>query len=344
MNNGYDDNFATISFTIEDEIILKDISRDGYQFLGWFNNKNTKVTKIEVGTIGSFTLTAKWSPNKYNLTINVNDNNYGEIVSVTGDGYTGEEITVVAASKNKCLFDGWYHNGSFLSDELTYKFIMPASDYEIIATFFSTEKSYNISHGIIPWSINRSEYHVTYGIYPQTIVDDVELLEALNAIQSPESNGWYLLNDAYYAKKVAYAYNSSMKFSNDELVVTGNTYWFKCEPLRWTMVTGTTYNNGWIADNIIDGRQFDTQSSTTYSSSEIRDWLRSEFINTAFQFNATNLSIVDSQLGDKATLVTSEYRNSKQAVVGTGAEGVSSGGQHAKHEDPYRTGDEGVRL
>ena len=322
LYNGYDDGFRTLSFTIEEEVILEDISREGYQFLGWFDNKNTKVTKIEVGTVGSITLTAKWAPDKYNLTVNVNDDNYGEILSVTGEGYTGEEITVVAASKNKCLFDGWYHNGTFLSDELTYKFTMPASDYEITATFFSPEKSYNISHGIIPWSINRSEYHVTYGVYPQTIVDDADLLDELNALQSPESNGWYLLNDTYYAKKEAYAYNSSMKFSNDELVVTGETYWFKCELLRWSVVINSTSNNGWIADNIIDGRPFDTNNSTSYSSSEIRSWLNSEFINKAFQFNVANLSVVDSQLGDKATLVTSEYKSSKEPTDYAIASGV----------------------
>jgi len=56
-------------------ITLKPASKAGYNFDGWFNQSNTKVTEITLGSTGNITLTAKFSLIVYNVT-------------VTGDGVT----------------------------------------------------------------------------------------------------------------------------------------------------------------------------------------------------------------------------------------------------------------
>lgn len=50
------------SYTIENEITLLDSSKDGYTFDGWFNGEN-EVEKIEKGSYGNLTLTARWTQN-----------------------------------------------------------------------------------------------------------------------------------------------------------------------------------------------------------------------------------------------------------------------------------------
>ena len=72
---------------------------------------------------------------------------------------------------------------------------------------------------------------VTYGLYPQTNVDDPDLVSALDKLTNAESNGWYLYNNEYYAKVSATPYDSNYKFDNGTTIVSDTTYWFKCEPI-----------------------------------------------------------------------------------------------------------------
>ena len=44
----------TKTFTLEDP------TKKGYTFVGWYNSKGKKVTKISKGSTGNVTLTAKW--------------------------------------------------------------------------------------------------------------------------------------------------------------------------------------------------------------------------------------------------------------------------------------------
>lgn len=46
-------------YTIEQEFVLPTPSRNGYEFLGWYNG-TTKVEKISVGSMGNMTLVAEW--------------------------------------------------------------------------------------------------------------------------------------------------------------------------------------------------------------------------------------------------------------------------------------------
>lgn len=50
------------TYTVNNEIIFENLSKVGYTFEGWYNGA-TKVTKIEKGSTGELTLTAKWTAN-----------------------------------------------------------------------------------------------------------------------------------------------------------------------------------------------------------------------------------------------------------------------------------------
>lgn len=57
LQGAENDNPAT--YTIESEIQLVDPELKGYTFLGWYNG-DTKVTKIDKGSMGDITLVANW--------------------------------------------------------------------------------------------------------------------------------------------------------------------------------------------------------------------------------------------------------------------------------------------
>ena len=134
---------------------------------------------------------------------------------------------------------------------------------------------------------------VTYGIYPQTVVDDEELITSLNDLDSAESNGWYLYESEYYAKVSATPYNSSYVFDNGTTIVSGTTYWFKCEPIVWNVLSNNSgeyyivssvlldahcyYNS--LSTRTIDGK---TVYANNYKYSDIRTWLNADFYNSAF--------------------------------------------------------------
>ena len=90
------------------------------------------------------------------------------------------------------------------------------------------------------------EGFIKYGLYPQKYVSDASIVTGLNNLSTTDSDDWVLYNGEYYAKKVAqpkptYPNNSNYKFDDGVAIVEGNTYWFKCEPILWNILSN---NNG----------------------------------------------------------------------------------------------------
>ena len=96
MNKGikYGETYGTLCNT----------SKEGYNFIGWYDENNNQVTSSTIMTKDT-TLTAKWSLKKYTLTYNNNG----------GSGCTSKTIshnqafgTLCTPSHLTLLFDGWY--------------------------------------------------------------------------------------------------------------------------------------------------------------------------------------------------------------------------------------------
>ena len=141
---------------------------------------------------------------------------------------------------------------------------------------------------------------VFYGYYPQSKVNDDNLIQTLNTL-SPEANGWYYLNETYYVKQVANVYNNELyTFDDGSKVVNGTTYWFECESIEWIILnkSGNTYTlmSKLLLDNqnfyndyssrTIDGKEV---YANNYEYSDIRTWLNGYFLNTAFALDNSYL-------------------------------------------------------
>ena len=139
--------------------------------------------------------------------------------------------------------------------------------------------------GIIP-VINEEKNTLTYGLYPQTHVSDEATISALDALTTAESNGWYLYNNEYYAKKSANPYKSSYTFNDETTIKSGTTYWFKCELIEWKILTSYDGSYSLVSTVLLDAHLYESYSNN-YKNSDIRSWLNNGFLNTAFNLESS---------------------------------------------------------
>ena len=282
------------TYTIESAFTFAAPSKTGYGFAGWFSGDNA-VTGIPAGSTGTVNIEARWTANLNNLSVTSEDTSKGTVAITSGSGYSDESITVVATPIGDCVFKGWYHESAKVSNDATYTFAMPTNDYSLVAHFFTKaeeEEERAQKYATRPF-VSADGKTITYGLYPQTNVNNSSLVSALNALTTPESNGWYLYGGDYYAKVSATPCNSTYVFDNGTTIVSGTTYWFKCEPIVWNVLNN---NNGeyYIVSSVLldahcyynstSSRTIDGQTvyANNYKYSGIRAWLNADFYNSAF--------------------------------------------------------------
>lgn len=135
------------SYTIESGLItLKEPTRVGYTFVGWYNGEQL-VTTIDSNTLENISLTAKWTVNSYKLTFDVDGN-------LTEKNFKyGESVTAIEnPTKVGHTFAGW-------SKELPET--MPANDITVEAKW--AINSYDITYDLAG-GVNNSENPTTYTI------------------------------------------------------------------------------------------------------------------------------------------------------------------------------------
>lgn len=244
---------------------------------------------------------------------------------------TGAVLAINGGLKSLSAFatnaEVWYHYAAVAPTETTHgskEFWASSSDGCATHTFtdpgvtcvehdFSTYDSFdslskdddryvanlNEQYGITPVVREKT---VIYGLYPQKNVNDSSLVSALDALTTTESNGWYLYNNDYYAKVSASPYNSSCAFDNGTIIVSGTTYWFKCEPITWDVLSDTNGEYYILSSVLLDARCYydstgyriidgKTVYTSNYKYSDIRTWLNNYFYNSAFALNNSYIQV-----------------------------------------------------
>lgn len=133
---------------------------------------------------------------------------------------------------------------------------------------------------------------ITYGLYPQLYVNDSTLISSLNSLTTQETNGWYLYDGDYYAKVSATPYKSGYIFDNGTPITSGVTYWFKCEPIVWNILSNNSGEYYIVSSVLLDAHYYNSLGYRTidgqtvypnnYKYSDIRTWLNEDFYNSAF--------------------------------------------------------------
>ena len=91
------------------KVALKDPTRTGYTFGGWYKNKSLKgqVTELGAEDLGNITLYAKWTLNKYTIAFDGNGATSGKVNALTKREY-GKEYTL---SENRYKLTGYTFTG-----------------------------------------------------------------------------------------------------------------------------------------------------------------------------------------------------------------------------------------
>ena len=246
----------------------------------------------------------------HSLTLTSEDEAKGS-VSENASLRSGEKATVKAKANDGYVFKGWYLGDDLVSSENPYTFAMPASDFDLEARFYTKEEAENL--GIVP-VLDSTSKTLTYGLYPQKRVSDSLTLNSLNALGAAESNGWYLLNGSYYAKTSASPYSTSNVFDDNTKIVSKTTYWFKCEPIAWKILSFSSGEYSLVSNLLLDAHRYNESYSGTkdgcyannYKNSEIRSWLNEEFYSSAFSLGN---SLIQAETIDNSASTTDSSSN-----------------------------------
>ena len=315
-------------FSYDDEVTIEALTNIGYTFDGWYDGDVLLTNDISYSfkmPSRNLIYTAKWTVNKYFITVDNYVNNIIVNGVVSGNEYGYGSLISLTTINNTGLFIVWKNNDDVVQLGDDYSFIMPANDVNI--------------------SINvKNDDRIYFGKYPQSKVTDDLLINELNirAGDLPTSNdkkNWIDYN--YYIKSniTSYMYYQDIDYDNDgELDYRGvyftkyrpwkyretdssatysyqddngylieTIYWFKYDPIEWIVLNETNGKSLLCANLILDCQMYYPNKSNDdyflhngstgfaydYNLSDIRLFLLNDFYNLAF--NDMQKSIIDIQ-------------------------------------------------
>lgn len=147
------------NYTVEDMFHLKDATKEGYTFEGWYNDSNyqTKVTTINKGTIGTLSLYAKFTATIYQIIVNASS---FSVVFMLNDGTNSVYSTQLVSTTSSLKYpsiptrDGYIFTGWYLDESCTklYDFAKPIYlDIKLYAGWMQC--SYEVKYVINSFSI-----------------------------------------------------------------------------------------------------------------------------------------------------------------------------------------------
>jgi len=153
LNGGTNNPNNPTYYAGDSTITLLDPSREGYTFEGWYDSNGNRVYALSIDQ-GDYNIEARWSANKYQLSVTSNNNSMGKVYIRYGSGYTDENITIEAVPNSGYDFDGWYDGSNLINRNEKFSFKMPPHDYTLEGRFAS-----NSSSGSSNGSSSSSEAH-----------------------------------------------------------------------------------------------------------------------------------------------------------------------------------------
>lgn len=205
--------------------------------------------------------------------------------------------------------------------------------------------------------LDSSNQKISFGLYPQTVVDDTDTINALNALGSDsiceEIGGYYYYNGNFYQTANGDRRDSDSHFSNGETVQNGTKYWFLCEKIDWVIMSssGTQYLV-YSEKALHAGINWGYTNSDTYEQSQVREWLNGigffdgeGFLQTALTNSAqyvTNMSLTlddgSSSLNDQVRLLTKGEASDSTYFANNNARKLAPTDWAAAHHACFKNG------
>jgi hypothetical protein len=197
-----------------------------YSFSGWDSDisvvKGAKTYTAQYqSAVNSYTITFK---DAHGTTFQTSDWPYGSTPSYTG------------ATPTKA------------SDSYTYSFVgwdRPMESVTANAVYYANfDRTWN-------------GQNTTFGKYPQTVVEDKNLISSLETSTDSDGDGYLEYNgNEYYKLTKATPYGSMAASSGNFKFVAGNTYYFKVEPIQWRILHTETGKKLVLSEYVLFGSDF----------------------------------------------------------------------------------------
>ena len=258
--------------------------KEGYTFKGWKTDFSNVKSDLEIyGDFELITYNFKYSSNLDDA-ITCNFENDTQITLNT-------IITLKAKEISEYNFLGFYENDVLLTTDYEYTFEI-TSDRIITAEYAAINLKVFEENGVT---------FVYFGSYPQTLLEDTSIINALNQLQTDEA-GYVTYNNVTYCKITAKIQDktSYKSLSGKTDIKHGQVYYFIVEPIKWRVIStgkntyelfseftldvGTFFSgiDGDLSAREIDGK---TIYANNYKYSDVRNFLNNVFYNTAFSNN-----------------------------------------------------------
>lgn len=189
LNTMNAENTNPTNYTIEDSgFDLKEISSDGYNFVGWYSDLNyvEKVSVIDTSSCQNITLYAKWQARD----VSIKYHSDGGIISKDSENIIyGQEYSLQIPTKKGYNFDGWFtSSGTKVENFGICNFL---SNLELFAKW--SVQNYFINY-VLCDGINNSNNILSYNVE----IDDFTLLDPYK--ENYKFCGWFL--DANYETEI----------------------------------------------------------------------------------------------------------------------------------------------
>ena len=147
---------------------------------------------------------------------------------------------------------------------------------------------------------------VTYGVYPQTRIADEDLIFKLEEDADWIDSGLYQYEDEYYGKVYCKPYGEDCKFDDGATITKYSNYWFKYEPITWTVLSSNNNEYLLLSNVLLDTCKYSSANNNNYKNSTIRSWLNDEFLERAFMYGN---SYIKTTLVDNSAATTASANN-----------------------------------
>jgi len=285
---------------IGNSVTITATTKDGYEWDGWYDENNTKVsdgtnrTYAFIMQTGNRTFQARW---KVLLTVNKSIDAAG---TVTGGGYKilGDNVTVQVTGTNLgYTFAGWYNNGVRVYGNENYSFTMPSSPLTLEARWYPYQK---INEGGVDY--------VLFGEWPRTRVKNPELsTDPRQTVTIGEFTYVYGADGVTrYLEAQGSPKDAWTTFKDGDVIEGGTTYYFKVEPIKWRILKEENGSAIVLCEEVVASGRYneyyegiqDGVYANNYKESEIRAWLKNVFYNTAF--SSLEKELIDTILVDNS--------------------------------------------
>lgn len=157
-------------------IVLKNPTRTGYTFGGWYLDSayKNKVTQIGQGSTGNLTLYAKWKVNKYNIKFAGNGATGGKMTNLTNRKYgTSYKLTANKFERKGYTFKNWNTKkngkGKTYKDKASVKNLASANGKTVTLYAQWKKESYKITYKL-NGGTNKSSNPKKYNVTTKTII------------------------------------------------------------------------------------------------------------------------------------------------------------------------------